>query len=278
MTKNISTNIVYFTTTCNLSCTYCYQHIKDYPHINTTKDELKKIAEDIIEREPDYEQTLFVLFGGEPTIRWDDVKFFMDYSYSLKKNVQFNMVTNGIRFLDDSFLKDFINNIHYKQGRIQLEISFDGVQGSRERIYPNGKESTKDILEVLFKLKEINVPYRIRYTVHKKNINNIQKDIEKIIKIFNPDRIILSENENDLDLEEIKFLNDFKTTLIKDYYNKKIQVPICMKNNEMCGICRKCITNIDEFSLYIKDSINNKKHFEIGIFNDFNLEEDLGNE
>jgi len=266
---NQKTNIVYFTTTCNLACTYCYQHVEDYPHKHTSAEELEKIAFDTIKRENPREQTLFVLFGGEPTLRWSHVNFFMDTVYRLKKNVQFNMVTNGIRFLDDSFLKEFLNNKHYREGRLQIEISFDGQVGNKERIYPNKKESTNDVLEVLFKLKEINTKYRIRYTIHKNNIEFVERDLDKIERFFNPERIILNEFESSFNEEEIETVKRVKSTLIYKYYNRDMKVPICMRNNEMCDICNQCDKRINEFSLHIGADTIEKKHIEAGKFNDF---------
>jgi len=264
------TNIIYFTTYCNLSCTYCYQHIQGYPHYIPSREELKKSAEDVIKREGLDNQSLFILFGGEPTTRWEDVKFFMDYTYSLKKNVQFNIVSNGIKFLDNDFLRDFLNNIHYKEGRIQLEISYDGQVGNRDRIYPNGKKSTEDVLEVLFKLKEIGTKYRMRYTVHKNNIEMLEYDLDKICRFFNPDRIVLSEYEEDLTDKELKKLENIKKSLINKYYNKEIIVPICMKNDEMCSICGLCEKNIEDFSLYLGKNNTVRKNTIVGNFNDFN--------
>lgn len=266
---NQKTNIVYFTTTCNLACTYCYQHVEDYPHRHSSTEELEKIAIDTIKREDPKKQTLFVLFGGEPTVRWEQVKFFMDTAYSLKQDVQFNMVTNGIRFLDDTFLRDFLDNNHYKEGRLQIEVSFDGQVGNKERIYPNKKESTNDVLEVLFKLKEINTRYRIRYTIHKNNIGFIEDDLEKIEKFFNPERIILNEFEASFNEEEIKTVKRVKANLINKYYNKDIKVPICMKNNEMCSVCNQCDKSIKEFSLHLGADVIEKNHVESGKFNDF---------
>jgi len=265
------TNIVYLTTKCNLACTYCYQHVEDYPHKETSIEELKKIAYDIISREGFSEdiQTSFVLFGGEPTIRWTQAKIFMDYAYSLKKNVRFNMISNGIRFLDNDFVRDFISNSHYKEGRFDLDVSFDGLRGNIERIYHDGKESTNDVLEVLFKLKELNISYRLRYTVHSLNINVFEDDLMKIIKFFNPERIILNENWNSLSSEEILKLNKIKNKLIGLYYNKDIEVPICMKNDEMCTICNKCVKNPNDISLYLGDKKMSRKRFEIGQFKDF---------
>jgi len=271
MEDKIKTNVVFFTTTCNLACTYCYQHLKDYPHKETSKKELMEIVDRTIEREGYNSQTLFILFGGEPTTRWENVEFFMNYAYFIKKDVQFNIVTNGIKFKDDKFLKKFISNIHYKEGRLKLEISFDGVEGNSERIYPNGKNSTKDVVEVLFKLKEINTNYRIRYTVHKKNVKFFENDILKIMKYFKPERIILSEYENDLSSDELKHIEKIKNILIKKYYNNEIDIPICMKYDEMCKVCGKCEDkHIEEFSINLGSESMIQKKITFDEFDTFN--------
>jgi len=271
MEDNLRTNVVFFTTTCNLACTYCYQHVKDYPHKETSKEELIEIVDRTVEREGTDSQTLFILFGGEPTTRWENVEFFMDYAYFIKENVQFNIVTNGIKFKDDRFLKKFISNTHYKEGRLKLEISFDGIEGNSERIYPNGKDSTKDVVEVLFKLKETNTKYRIRYTVHKKNVKNFENDILKIMKYFKPERLILSEYEDDLSSDELKYVENIKNILIKKYYNNEINIPICMKYDEMCAVCGKCGNkHIEDFSVNLGSSFSVQKKITFDTFDMFN--------
>jgi sulfatase maturation enzyme AslB (radical SAM superfamily) len=231
-------NIVYFTTACNLGCTYCYEDLPNVKPKIMTREELRKVADETLERENPNEQTLFVLFGGEPTLEMENVYYFMDYVYSKKKNVQFNMTSNGIKFLDDDFFNTYINNKHYKDGRISLDISYDGKYGNFRRIYKDGQESTDDVVEVLKKFSKQNVKYRIRTTVTTYNINNLVEEIVSY-SMFNPQRVILSVDWNGFN--DVNLLNkqlDFIKNRLSDLWNnKKITYPVC---NMVCETCDGC--------------------------------------
>jgi uncharacterized protein len=253
--KNNGINIVYFTTQCNMACTYCYEELMNVKPKIMSKDELKEIAEKTIEREDDNNQTLFVLFGGEPTLQWDNVKFFMDYAYSLKKNVHFNMTSNGIKFLDDDFFNDYKENFFVKKQKISLDISFDGLSGNTQRIYHNGKQTVDDVIEVLKKFNEHNLPFRIRTTVNKDNLYNLIDEIN-YMKQFNPKRVILSMDwrgmEKEYSRQDIdKKLNEVKSFFVNEWMNGDITFPIC---EWFCEICDGC--SITKSQIY--DNIPNE--------------------
>ena len=238
---SVKTNTVYFNNYCNLACTYCYETLGAVKTVKTSRQELKQIADAIIEREPKDMQTFFILFGGEPTLDWDDVVFFMEYVYMKKTNVYFNMITNGIKFLDDDFMFEVFNNIFYDKGMLSVDISYDGVNGNVDRIYQGGKSSTEDVIQVLAKLHEMDFKFRIRYTIHKKNINTFVEDIEKIITFFDPLRIITSEVNEQFNKEDNQKLKYGYAMLRWKWQNNEILTPICdlfCDNCDGCGIRR----------------------------------------
>ena len=92
-------NVLYFTNRCNLACTYCYEDLMGRPEQILSKEDIRKSVDEIIAREPADQQTLFVMFGGEVTLQWENALYCMEYAYSKKKNVHFNIETMAPIFI-----------------------------------------------------------------------------------------------------------------------------------------------------------------------------------
>jgi len=264
--ENVKTNTVYFTTACNLGCTYCYEELDTVKARKTSREELRNIADMVIEREPADKQSFFILFGGEPTLCWDDVVYFMNYAYRKKNNVHFNMITNGIRFLDNNFMFTVWNNEHMKQGRLSVEVSFDGKNGNVDRIYKTGEDSTADVVEVLAKLSELSLKFRIRYTVHKKNIDHFVGDIRTLLALFNPERIITYQVEEQLDDKDRAKLNRGHDELRWYWQTQEIQTPVC---GLFCDNCDGCGIRRMNLHYYIGDKNIKKYEADPGKFHHF---------
>jgi len=230
-------NVLYFTNKCNLACTYCYEDLPGRPPQIMTKEDIEKSIDAILERELDPDrQTLIVLFGGEATLEWDNVCYAMSYAYLKKKNVHFNLTTNGLRFLSQRFINRVKNNLFYKSGQLSIDVSFDGV-GNGDRIFHNGMDSTTTIIKVLSKLNQNRVKFRIRYTIHKLNINHLYEDMTRIIKTFKPVRLITSVVWEQIDENDVKTLDRIKNQLRDDWINNSIKTPICELFCDMCNGC-----------------------------------------
>jgi len=234
-TENGNVNILYFTTKCNLDCTYCYEDLGNKEKKSTSLEDLKKQVDEIIATEPIDTQTLFVLFGGEPTLEWDNVKGVVDYAYSKKQNVFFNLETNGIKFLDQTFLDDYLD--FFKNKPHSLDISFDGI-GNHLRQDHKGNDSTQQLLDVLHIFKELPwVNWRIRYTITKANFKDFASDVVKLGKSFGPRRIITSEDSDSFTQADYYHINKQKTVLKHLWDTDKLDIPIC---NIFCDNCTGC--------------------------------------
>ena len=251
-------NVLYFTNKCNLACTYCYEDLPGRPAQILSKEDIIKSVDNILEREDPNQQTLIVLFGGEPTLEWENVCFAMDYAYSKKKNVHFNMTTNGIKYLSQDFIDLTKNNFFYKKRLLSIDVSFDGV-GNKDRVFHNGMESTPFMVKIFKKLLENNFRFRIRYTIHKLNIRRASEDITKLIKTFKPERLITSVAWDTLSEKELKLLDSMKETLRLSWINNEIQSPVC---SIFCDICDGCSIR-KEIKTYFTDEGNVTTHFNI---------------
>ena len=74
-------NIIYLTSDCNLACEYCYENLENKEKIVPTKEQLKNNVDIVLEREKEG-QVLLCLFGGEPTLEFESIKFVTDYALS----------------------------------------------------------------------------------------------------------------------------------------------------------------------------------------------------
>jgi sulfatase maturation enzyme AslB (radical SAM superfamily) len=229
-------NVIYFTNKCNLACTYCYEDLANRPPQIISREDIRKSVDEILEREHPDNQTLIVLFGGEPTLEWDNVEYLMEYTYKRKRKVHFNLTTNGIKYLSQAFIDRTKNNRFYKLGLLSIDVSFDGV-GNGERVFHNGLKSTASMVKVFKKLIENNLRYRIRYTIQKDNVKLMYNDISKIINTFKPDRLITSVAWSTLDDDDVKVMNDAKEQFRNDWKDGNITIPICELFCDMCDGC-----------------------------------------
>lgn len=230
-------NVIYFTNQCNLACTYCYEDLQGRPQQILSESDIESSIDTILARESDpNNQTLIVLFGGEATLEWEKVVHCMNYAFKKKKNIHFNLSTNGLRFLSQRFLNKVKDNYFYQMGFMSIDISFDGV-GNKNRIFHNGMDSTKTMLKIFTKLNQNGVKYRIRYTIHALNVNYLYEDMTRIIKTFKPQRLITSVAWSELDDNGLKQLDIIKNQLRADWINKSIAAPICELFCDMCNGC-----------------------------------------
>lgn len=265
--KNTNVNILYLTTDCNFDCSYCYENLKNKVKRKMSRAEIMGAIDNAIKSEPADKQTLFVLFGGEATLAWDEAKFAMNYAMSKKKNVTFNLETNGYRFKSSKFIADYINTPAYRAKKLTLDISFDGI-GNEERKLKSGKSVTKDLLTIFKNLRILKIPFRVRYTVHPKNVNFLVQDFEAIDKTIHPGRIIVSIAYELLQDGDEKKIEESKNIILKKFSHHEITASIC---NWVCECCDGC-TCMKEFNSYYSYEGNiNKIRFteSSGKFNHF---------
>jgi sulfatase maturation enzyme AslB (radical SAM superfamily) len=264
-------NVIYFTNKCNLACTYCYEDLEGRPPQIMTQEDIRNSIDSILARENPNDQTLFVLFGGEVTLEWENALYFMDYAYSKKKNVHFNISTNGIRFLKDDFLWDYKKLKYNLLGLTSLDISFDGI-GNGQRVTKAGTSSTPLMLKIFNRLNNAQIPFRLRYTMHSGNINNLYDDIKLISQKIKPKRIITSVAWDTLDEDGLNLLQQHKDNLRKDWFDGNIKVPVC---ELFCDACDGCGARKDIKTYYSDEgNVTTYKNYESAPkFNDFKEKE-----
>lgn len=184
-------NIVFITTDdCNFRCSYCYEsHIKKSIDKNTYDDTLKFL------NRCEKDELLINWFGGEPTLRMNEIHYFMQEVYKLKKfkRITSSIVTNGYLLSEKNFnqlINDHINN---------FQITLDGLKDehNKHRFLEGGIGTFDTIIKNLKMMRSSSFDFSvcIRY-----NFNNDSKLIEFVDFIYD-----LIENDN-------RFVIDFQNT------------------------------------------------------------------
>lgn len=142
------------TDNCNLKCKYCF--VEQNPHymdLQTAKDAVtffmnnrkKRLEKGLI----DYGPCRITLFGGEPTLMWDEIIVPL-VEWAPTNEVNFNITTNGT-LLNEEKIK------WLKEHNIPILLSIDGCKFTQDYNRPckNGKSSFDMVLK--------NIPIILKY-------------------------------------------------------------------------------------------------------------------
>ncbi len=145
-------HIVIPTLRCNMRCIYCHASSKpvNAGEYDMSMETAKKVV-DFIFQSPSYFMTI-EFQGGEPLLRFDIVKFIVEYARELnkkhKKSLLFNLVTN-FSLMDKEKLKFLIDN------EVGICTSLDGPELIHNKNRPFGaKGSYESAKEGIIELKE----------------------------------------------------------------------------------------------------------------------------
>lgn len=247
--KGSNTNIIVVTNKCNFDCKYCFERdkIRKEDEFIITKEEIEKYIDDIksSERNP-----VIVIFGGEPLLAWDKIEYIFEYAKKCNLNPWYTMNTNGYRFKNDNFFKRYCENEVVKSGHLSTEISFDGV-GNVDRILKSNRNTTNDLINILYKFKERHIKFRISYTIHNSNENIFDQDIKNIIKTFRPERLIINIDYS----TSLKINNEEK---VKEKLNSLKTFKLCPICRVHCDECTLCGSLTENYKYY---NIRNDKVF-----------------
>ena len=246
---DLKTNILYITTKCNLDCDYCYErdarNSDGFVHKTITNEEIDFFVNEVCEREKGFRSSV-VIFGGEPMLYPDKVKYLIDKFIEKKVKssvVNFDLITNGTTITEPiaAFFAEYQKLLKSHGSSLQVEISYDGI-GQKRRVYYSGKDSTPVLNETFNKLNSAGVKFAISYTVHSLNINNVVKDLLYCIIKLNTTKIVLRQAKQELEEagHDVDKFNEYLLPRIEAIFNK-YKVPICEYACRVCGNCSKTL-------------------------------------
>lgn len=230
-----SPNILYLTSECNMDCSYCYQKAeRESNRFNATKAYVTNFIDSVIRREPNRVSTI-VLFGGEPFLKYDLMKFAIQTMAQKDHKFAISTTTNGTLLTPEKY--EELKSLVSKKDSFSLEISYDGTGNHRRT--QDSLEHSEHLLGILKALPKHEIS--IRYTIHGSNFACAFEDITKLcLKGYK--KIIV--NFYEFELQSYVDVPGFKQTLINktEYLFERLKTPICHLN---CRVCLGC--NYKEF-------------------------------
>jgi radical SAM protein with 4Fe4S-binding SPASM domain len=191
------------TESCNLSCKGCYNPPESGPIID-----IKNLSSFIAS----YQPSIIKLLGGEPTLH---PQLFELFSFLNSTSIPYTLITNGLKFKNAEFLKNFNSAIGDKANTI---ISLWGNQQDHQQ--STGKNSYDFLLSLA---KEIpNLDYSL--VVGDYNTSNYQEAIKDILSLNK--RIVINGYVPPLDksslIDKLQMQATFKTLAESYLKNKKV--------------------------------------------------------
>lgn len=166
---------------CNLRCTYCYASAGE-SHDSLTWETIENAINLSVEASKKLGQKRIKLLfhgGGEPLVKWDLLTRATELVEKLwlgEKN--FSLVTNGTLINKEKA-------VWFKKHGFHLSISLDGPKDVHDLQRPkvNGSGSFDDCIEGMSYLQQEKVPFGIRSTICRSNIDRM-KEMLLIAKAF----------------------------------------------------------------------------------------------
>ena len=175
-------NILYLIVTnkCPLGCRYCFIEenpkstiCQSYMTKETAKLALDRFYEEF--QESSIPPTI-ILYGGEPTMNKELLKFICEYSREKDSSTLLSMITNGVLIDDD--LIEMIN--HYQIG---VGVSIDGPKAinDKNRVFKSSDKSVYDaVMKAISKMTEKHCPICLSITVTQDVLNHRDEVIQWI--------------------------------------------------------------------------------------------------
>ncbi len=143
---------------CNLHCSYCFEKAKDSKNMSkeVALESMDLLYRNALENKKngfssnDDISVNITMFGGEPMINFDVMKFIFDKSveYKEKTGISFSssIITNGT--IIDREIVDYLKEFNRRHHSISIQLSVDGIKMSHDfyRKFTDGRGSF-DIIE-----------------------------------------------------------------------------------------------------------------------------------
>lgn len=148
--------VLMVTRRCNFRCAYCYE---EYSDMDMSYNVYKNIIKYIINRiENDGFKTIFLsFFGGEPTLKANEIIHFMTELHKLNKNLArpaiiYGMITTNGYLLTPNVIDHFIDN-----NILRYQVTVDGFENehNQSRYLINGGGTWKQIIRNLNYFKKV---------------------------------------------------------------------------------------------------------------------------
>lgn len=216
---------------CNLKCEYCFESstIDLYKNGNImTIETLKNVIRYIVTHDT---QTVIRLFGGEPTMNLEGIKFLrteLESNVVLRRLVKELIITSNMYHLSDELVYEF-NRLKLVSDFI-VTVSIDTPpEIENKRIDLNGKQSGDMVISNLYKLRELSnsLYINVHFVVSKATYKYFDKMVEWLNSLYksgiiNEYEFGLIDPEHDvsqslLNVDELKYISNYYWSHIVDH-------------------------------------------------------------
>lgn len=213
LNSRLSHAVISLTDNCNLRCKYCGYQDTRYKNNNLLRsmddNTLKNTLDFIISHSIDSYETTITFYGGEPLLRFDSIKFAIEYLEDKNNKghkYDYHITTNGT--LLDLEVIDYLASKDVK-----CAVSLDGPVfiNDRYRVYKGNNPSYADVIKNLKRIARLFPKY-------------FEKNIEFQTVVSPPyDRFILKDY---FEKSQVRFINvaigDYFGKLLKNEYDLKL--------------------------------------------------------
>jgi len=171
---NPTVAVLCLTNSCNFRCIYCYADGGVFTPCTLSKS-VGQIAIDTVYNNTKFkgekEFTLGFHGGGEPTLKWDLFKHFVQYAREKDIPSKITVASNG--YWSKEKRKWIIDNLD------SVSLSFDGIEKIHnvQRPLANNKNSFSTTFHTIQEMDKNNFSYGIRLTVTDSSINFLEESI-----------------------------------------------------------------------------------------------------
>ena len=210
---------------CNLCCPYCFAQTNNGFHFKSyTKGDIERTITLLAENYKKHRQKVSIaFFGGEPLIKYDLIKFCLEFTKQNYPNIpiSYSITTNGTLITSDVIET-------FKKYNVDVLVSVDGLDNEfNMRKFHDGRKSIELVLKNIKELRDNGINVQLRATMINTNPYILQtfRFFEEIEIPFSIVFAYSSENTNhDYSTYNADILAGIRNQLegVYEYYVEKI--------------------------------------------------------
>jgi len=168
---------------CNFRCPYCFEgsDVKN-EDVEMDFETLKKAADiHLIGKK----HVHITLFGGEPLLKWKQLRDFFLYLEALSKKYKFtysSSIATNAYFLNEIIIEDLIKLFHMES----FQVTIDGYEKTHNntRATLNGERTYNRVLNNFKQLVKKNESHKLNVLLRINLLNNQLKEVEELLNSF----------------------------------------------------------------------------------------------
>lgn len=171
MINSVTFNV---TNSCNLACKYCFEHSKNGLILDL--EDMKKTLDYLYENSDKSSVFYVAFFGGEPLLRWNDIKALIKHANEKNYLIEWSFTTNFVyQFTEEDmkFIED--NNIY-------ILVSIDGDKQSHDLNRCNSYDKVVSNIKT-FKKHDLMNRLEGRITFTPETVNNLAHNVDHLFNL-----------------------------------------------------------------------------------------------